>query len=169
MFASSSRFTRKRGDVVKRTKQSEYNQAQTTVTLAKQDRLAILSDLIYARVLEPASKRSSYKIASEFVERPSYALHDIYRALDILGNECDLIQAEVYKNSNFITNRNDKILYYDCSNYYFEIEQEDGDKKYGKILIRIMMRLQVFMKIGLLLLRNSKITSLKLLLNLIGL
>ena len=96
------------------------------------DMNAILSDLIYARVLEPASKRSSYKIASEFLERPSYALHDIYRALDILGNECDLIQAEVYKNSNFITNRNDKILYYDCSNYYFEIEQEDGDKKYGK-------------------------------------
>lgn len=96
------------------------------------DMNAILSDLIYARVLEPASKRSSYKIVSEFLERPSYALHDIYRALDILGNECDLIQAEVYKNSNFITNRNDKILYYDCSNYYFEIEQEDGDKKYGK-------------------------------------
>lgn len=93
---------------------------------------AILSDLIYARVLEPASKRSSFKTASEFLEKPSYALHDIYRALDILGNECDLIQAEVFKNSSFITNRNDKILYYDCSNYYFEIELEDGNKKYGK-------------------------------------
>lgn len=93
---------------------------------------AILSDLIYSRVLEPASKRSSYKVASEFLEKPSYELHDIYRALDVLGNECDLIQSDVYKNSNFITNRNDKILYYDCSNYYFEIEQEDGIKKYGK-------------------------------------
>lgn len=93
---------------------------------------AILSDLIYSRVLEPASKRSSYKVASEFLEKPSYELHDIYRALDVLGNECDLIQSDVYKNSNFITNRNDKILYYDCANYYFEIEQEDGIKKYGK-------------------------------------
>ena len=93
---------------------------------------AILSDLIYARVLEPSSKRSSFNIASEFLEKPSYELHDIYRALDILGKECDFIQAEVYKNSHFLGKRNNQILYYDCSNYYFEIEQEDGMKKYGK-------------------------------------
>ncbi|OUO25091.1 transposase [Lachnoclostridium sp. An298] len=98
----------------------------------KYDINAILSDLIYARILEPCSKRSSYKAASEFLEKPSYELHDIYRALDVLGAECDMIQAEVYKNSHFMGERNDKILYYDCSNYYFEIEQEDGSKKYGK-------------------------------------
>lgn len=98
----------------------------------KYDINAILSDLIYARILEPSSKRASFKVASEFLEKPSYELHDIYRALDILGSECDLIQAEVYKNSHFLGNRNDKILYYDCSNYYFEIEQENGSKKYGK-------------------------------------
>lgn len=98
----------------------------------KYDINAILSDLIYARILEPASKRSSFKTASEFLEKPSYELHDVYRALDVLGAECDLIQAEVYKNSHFLGTRNDKVLYYDCSNYYFEIEQEDGDKKYGK-------------------------------------
>lgn len=93
---------------------------------------SILSDLIYARVLEPASKRSSFQTASDFLEKPSYKLHDIYRALDVLGTECDFIQSEVYKNSHFIGQRNDRILYYDCTNYYFEIEQEDGDKKYGK-------------------------------------
>lgn len=98
----------------------------------KYDINAILSDLIYARILEPCSKRSSYKVASEFLEKPSYELHDVYRALDVLGTECDLIQAEVYKNSHFLGTRNDKILYYDCSNYYFEIEQEDGNKKYGQ-------------------------------------
>ncbi len=98
----------------------------------KYDINAIFSDLIYARVLEPASKRSSFKTASEFMEKPGYELHDVYRALDVLGNECDFIQAEVYKNSHFIGKRNDKILYYDCSNYYFEIEQENGDKRYGK-------------------------------------
>ena len=98
----------------------------------KYDINAVLSDLIYARILEPCSKRSSYKTALEFLEKPSYELHDIYRALDVLGTECDLIQAEVYKNSHFLGQRNDKILYYDCSNYYFEIEQEDGSKKYGK-------------------------------------
>ena len=98
----------------------------------KYDINAILSDLIYARVLEPASKRSSFKAASEFLEKPSYELHDIYRALDVLGNECDFIQSEVYKNSHLLGKRNDKVLFYDCTNYYFEIEQEDGSKKYGK-------------------------------------
>lgn len=98
----------------------------------KYDINAILSDMIYARILEPRSKRSSYKAASEFLEKPSYKLHDVYRALDVLGAECDLIQAELYKNSHFLGTRNDKVLYYDCSNYYFEIEQEDGNKKYGK-------------------------------------
>lgn len=93
---------------------------------------AILSDLIYARILEPDSKRSSYKTAQRFLEPPSYELHDVYRALSVLADECDLIQSEAYKNSHFVTKRNDKILYYDCTNYYFEIQQEDGNKKYGK-------------------------------------
>ena len=39
---------------------------------------------------------------------------------------------EAYKNSHFITDRRDRILYYDCTNYYFEISQEDGNRKYGK-------------------------------------
>ncbi|GFI45891.1 hypothetical protein IMSAGC019_01204 [Lachnospiraceae bacterium] len=98
----------------------------------KYDINAILSGLIYTRVLEPCSKRSSYKAASEFLEKPSYELHDVYRALDVLGAECGLIQSEIYKNSHFLGERNDKILYYDCSNYYFETGQEDGSKKYGK-------------------------------------
>ena len=98
----------------------------------KYDINAILSDLIYTRILDPCSKRSSFRTAHEFLEKPSYELHDVYRALDVLGSECDLIQADVYKNSHFLEKRNDKIFYCDCSNYYFEIEQEDGIKKYGK-------------------------------------
>lgn len=93
---------------------------------------AILSDLIYTRVLEPSSKSSSFRAAKQFLEPPTYELHDVYRALSVLAREMDFIQAEVYKNSFFLGNRNSRILYYDCTNYYFEIEQEDGDKKYGK-------------------------------------
>lgn len=93
---------------------------------------AILSDLTYARVLEPASKLSSYNTVSEFLEPPTYELHDVYRALDVLGTECDFIQSEIYKNSHLLGVRNNKVLYYDCTNYYFEIEQENGEKKYGK-------------------------------------
>lgn len=98
----------------------------------KYDLNAVLSDLIYTRVLEPASKSSSFRAAQKFLEPPSYELHDIYRALSVLSKECDLIQSEAYKNSHFAGKRNDCILYYDCTNYYFEIEQEEGDKKYGK-------------------------------------
>ena len=100
--------------------------------LFEYDLNSILSDLIYTRLLEPSSKRSSYKAACEFLEKPDYEFHDVYRALSVLAQESDLIQAALYKNSNFLTERNDHILYYDCTNYYFEIEQEHGDKKYGK-------------------------------------
>jgi transposase len=93
---------------------------------------AILSDLIYTRILEPNSKRSSFKTAQNFLEKPSYSLHDVYRSLSVLADECDFIQSEVYKNSLLTTKRSNKILYYDCTNYYFEIEQEDDDKRYGK-------------------------------------
>lgn len=93
---------------------------------------AILSDLIYTRILEPSSKLASYRVAKDFLEPPSYGEHDVYRALDVLAEECDRIQAEAYKNSNFVTKRMDQILYYDCTNYYFEIEQADGSKQYGK-------------------------------------
>lgn len=93
---------------------------------------SILSDLIYTRILEPGSKRSSFMATQNFLEPPKYKLHDVYRALSVLAEESDYIQSEVYKNSNFLIRRNDHILYYDCTNYYFEIEQEEGDKKYGK-------------------------------------
>ena len=93
---------------------------------------SILSDLIYTRILEPGSKRSSFMATQNFLEPPKYKLHDVYRALSVLAEESDYIQSEVYKNSNFFIRRNDHILYYDCTNYYFEIEQEEGDKKYGK-------------------------------------
>lgn len=76
----------------------------------KYDINAILSALIYAKILESSSKWSSFQTASEFLEKPSYELHDVYRALDVLGKECDLIQAEVYKNSHFLGTRTDTIL-----------------------------------------------------------
>lgn len=93
---------------------------------------AILSNLIYARFLNPTSKLSSFKYCHSLLEQPTYHLHDIYRALTVLAEESDYIQAELYRNSNYIHKRNTRVLYYDCTNYYFEIEQERGDAKYGK-------------------------------------
>lgn len=49
-----------------------------------------------------------------------------------MAEESDFIQEELYFNSNFVHPRNKKVLYYDCTNYYFEIEQDDDFRKYGK-------------------------------------
>ena len=93
---------------------------------------SVLTDLIYARILSPSSKLSSYSYCQSLMEPPKYSLQNVYRALSVMADESDYIQAELYRNSNFIHDRNSKILYYDCTNYYFEIEQEEGNKKYGK-------------------------------------
>ena len=93
---------------------------------------AILTDLIYARILSPSSKMSSYSYCHSLMEPPKYSLQNVYRALSVMSEEADYIQEELYRNSNFIHDRNTKILYYDCTNYYFEIEQEDGERRYGK-------------------------------------
>lgn len=93
---------------------------------------AILTDLIYARILSPSSRLSSFSYCNTLLEPPKYELQNVYRALSVMAEESDFIQEELYKNSNFVRPRNKKVLYYDCTNYYFEIEQEDDFRRYGK-------------------------------------
>lgn len=92
----------------------------------------ILSKLIYSRVLFPASKLKTLELSKRFLEQPNFEYQHIERALPILCDNMDFIQSQLYKNSNGYVKRNNKILYYDCTNYYFEIEQENGLKQYGK-------------------------------------
>ncbi|MDQ2088218.1 IS1634 family transposase [Herbivorax sp. ANBcel31] len=97
----------------------------------KYDLNSILSRLLYCRILFPLSKRATFEESKKFIEQPNFELHQIYRALEVIAKESDFIQSSLYKNSLKISKRNTGILYYDCTNYYFEIEQEDGDKQYG--------------------------------------
>ncbi|MBO5005266.1 MAG: IS1634 family transposase [Clostridia bacterium] len=97
----------------------------------KYDLNSILSNLIYTRIIEPSSKLSSFEASKKLIEQPNYDLQNIYRALEIISRQTEFIEAEVYKNSLNVVNRNTKILYYDCTNYFFEIEQEEGLKQYG--------------------------------------
>lgn len=92
----------------------------------------ILSRLVFTRILYPGSKLSSNKQASLFIEQPSFELHDIYRALSVLAAENDLIQSRLYKNSHTVVERRKDILYYDCTNFFFEIEEADDLRKYGR-------------------------------------
>lgn len=95
---------------------------------------AILSRLVYSRVLFPASKLATAEISKKFLEEPGFEPHQIYRALSVLAEESDFIQQMLYKNSLKYTNRKTGIIYYDCTNYFFEIEEPDvdGDRQYGK-------------------------------------
>jgi transposase len=92
---------------------------------------SILSRLIYGRMIFPSSKLKTCELSEKFIEKPDFDLHQIYRALEVTAKEADFIQTELYKNSASVSKRNSGILYYDCTNYFFEIEQEEGMKQYG--------------------------------------
>ena len=92
----------------------------------------ILSKLIYSRILFPASKLKTMQLAKNFLEQPNFEYQHIERALPILCKENDFIQSELYKNTKKYSPRNNRVLYYDCTNFFFEIECEDDFRKYGK-------------------------------------
>ncbi len=91
----------------------------------------ILSMLLYTRILYPGSKLSSLEDAKKFIEQPGMDIHQVYRALSLLSEESDFIQAEVYRYGKGLHKRDGKVIYYDCTNYYFESEEESGLRQYG--------------------------------------
>lgn len=91
----------------------------------------ILSRLVYTRILFPSSKKSSFEDSKRFIEQPSFELHDIYRALSVIAQESDYIQSRLFRNSTEISERKTGVIYYDCTNFYFETEQAEDDKQYG--------------------------------------
>lgn len=95
---------------------------------------SILSRLLYGRILEPCSKKATFEYSKSLLEKPNFEAHHVYRALDVLCDESDFIQQQLYKNSFVYGNRNTGVIYYDCSNFFFEIEQQDeeGLRKFGK-------------------------------------
>ena len=71
------------------------------------------------------------ELSKKFIEQPNFELQHIYRALEVISKENDFIQSELYKNSLKISKRNTGVLYYDCTNYFFEIEEASGLRQYG--------------------------------------
>ena len=91
----------------------------------------VLSRLVYGRILYPSSKLSCMEQSKMLLEAPKFELHHIYRALSVLAKDSDYIQSELYKRSRKLVDRKTGVLFYDCTNYFFEIEQEEGLKQYG--------------------------------------
>lgn len=98
----------------------------------KFDLNSILSNLVYSRIIYPSSKLKTLELSKNYLEQPNFEYNDILRALEVISNEFDFIQSELYKNSSKYSSHNNKVLYYDCTNFFFEIEEEDDFRKYGK-------------------------------------
>lgn len=92
----------------------------------------VLSNLVFSRIIYPSSKLKTYELSKNFIETPMYNLENIYRGLTYLNIEMDFIQKEIYNNSKLVIDRNTKIMYFDCTNYYFDINEETELQKYGK-------------------------------------
>ena len=92
----------------------------------------VLSNLVFSRIIYPSSKLKTYELSKNFIETPKHNLVNIYRGLTYLNKELDYIQKEIYNNSKSVVNRDTRIMYFDCTNYYFSINEEDDLRKYGK-------------------------------------
>lgn len=91
----------------------------------------ILSYLIYGRIIYPSSKLKTHELSKRFLNSPDIQLHNIYRGLSYLNKEMEYIQEKLFENSLKTIDRNSRVIYFDCTNYYFEINDEDNIKKYG--------------------------------------
>ena len=76
-------------------------------------------------------RQETFKQCHNFIEQPKFKLHDEYRALSYIAKNMDFIQEQLFANSKKVLERNAKVIYYDCTNYFFEIDTEDTLRKYG--------------------------------------
>lgn len=103
----------------------------------------ILEALVVLRILYPCSKKSTCELNSKRIRKTSFALEDVYRALTLLSSHIDDIQARVWQNSQKLMRRNTRVIYYDCTNYYFETEDNDRDyvdMETGEVIIGLRKR-----------------------------
>ena len=95
--------------------------------------------LTFDRILNPRSKLATVNNLDFYYEKPKFSHQDVLRAMDILSNNYDGYINHLYIQSNNIVKRDTSVCYYDCTNYYFEIENPDdlyydevtGEQLYG--------------------------------------
>ena len=94
----------------------------------------ILQKLCYGRILEPRSKVGTFDFSKKLLQQPDFEVHQMYRALDVLANNFDNIQVKLYQNTLKLGKRKTGIIYYDCTNFFFEMEEAEPDTlcQYGK-------------------------------------
>ena len=93
--------------------------------------------LSFARILDPKSKLGTFDRLDTYYEKPSFEYHQILRFLDVLEENYDGYLEHLFLHSGNIVKRNTSVCYFDCTNYYFESEDEDEeyvDEATGEIL-----------------------------------
>lgn len=88
---------------------------------------AIYRLLVFSRILYPGSKKFTFENRIKFFEPFDFTLKDIYRALDVFAQEEESLQKWIFEHSKDICSRDLSHTYFDCTNYYFEIEYNDED------------------------------------------
>lgn len=83
--------------------------------------------LVCSRILKPDSKLSTHQHLGNYYEQPQFDYMHIMRTMDILAEHYDEYISHLFEKSTGIVKRNTSVCFYDCSNYYFEIETEDED------------------------------------------
>lgn len=91
---------------------------------------SVVECLVFARIIWPSSKLSTYQQSKKFIGNYNFDIQHVYRTLTYLAKEIDNIQKDLFDYSNKVINRNYKVIYYDCTNYFFYTEEDDF-KKYG--------------------------------------
>ena len=81
--------------------------------------------LTFDRILNPRSKLAAVNNLDFFYEKPSFSHQNVLRGMDILADNYDSYLQHLFENSNTIVKRDTSICYYDCTNYYFEVETAD--------------------------------------------
>lgn len=96
--------------------------------------------LTYARILDPASKYGTYDKLDTYYEKPQVEYQHMIRFLDILDRNSDQYLKHLFDNSENIVKRDTSVMYYDCTNYFFETEKPDEeivDEVTGEIILRL--------------------------------
>lgn len=91
---------------------------------------SIVECLIFARIIWPSSKLSTYEQSKKFIGNYDFDLQHVYRTLTYLAKEIDHIQKDLFNYSNKVIDRNYKVIYYDCTNFFFYTEENDF-QRYG--------------------------------------
>lgn len=90
----------------------------------------IVECLVFARIIWPSSKLSTFEQSKKFIGNYNFDIQHIYRTLSYLSKEIDNVQKDLFDYSNKVIDRNYKVIYYDCTNYFFYTEENDF-QRYG--------------------------------------